>query len=179
MFGRKKKPKELTQQHLEQYRRVSGPPQPPPIRWHTEQPDDTELNLFLAELRPNEYFTFDESDALRHHRAVELAKRPLTAYLEDQAILVARLVTETRQAGGHRSEELRAVGQSLGQQGGAFLMVLVALRAPYAEDPGWKAKHAEAVRQARERGAVVNTSAGGPMTRRLEYQWKGICGWQS
>lgn len=187
VFGRKKKQKELTQLHLEQYRQTSAQPRPAAAWTPPERPGnvpggrtaETDLNAFIAELRPNEHFTFGESDIRRHQLAAQLASRPLTAYLEDQAAVVARLTMEAHRAGGHRNEELRAIGQTLGLQGGAFLMVLVALRAPYTLDPDWKAKRDEQVRRAREAGASVRTSAGGMVVRLLEYQWSGICGWQT
>jgi hypothetical protein len=175
---RRKKPKELTQLHLEQYRQASSPW--PPERDLPGRPvADAELNAFIAELKPNERFSYGEADVRRHRQAAQLASRPLTTYLEGQARLVGRLTLEAHRNGGGRSEESRAIGQALALQGGAFLMVLVALRAPYILDPDWQAKHAELVCQAREAGAVVSTSAGGPIVRLIERQWSRICSWES
>lgn len=56
--------------------------------------------------------------------------------------------------------------------------MLVAHRAAHLADPDWKVKQQQAMAELRAAGAVGIFSTGGPFTRRLEYEWDGLCGWQ-
>lgn len=175
MFFRRRRSKELTHQRLaEAYGRLTTPPTTGP---HQDQAPD--LDRFLAELRPNEELIYDDRGDALHRMVPQLAADPLPDDLELKAALLARAVSGTDAPAD--PEATRAIGLGLAAQGGAFLMVLVAHRAQYIQDPQWKAKREEIKRivAMQEHGPMAMAlSAGGPLVARIERDWDGICGWQ-
>lgn len=120
-------------------------------------------------------------DSGREDRALHLAEATLRRRHEATAARLAHLLAHHRP--GEEPASVRAVGERLGVEGGRWLMVLVAHRAQYLSDPHWRYKQDKAVQRIRELlGSTTNlggTIGDGPIVRRLEYAWDGICGWRS
>lgn len=141
-------------------------------------PEDTTLHEFLALLVPGES-TVGDPDT-RDRRAVivqALSQHPLAPEQEDQASFLASVLYP--HAEGDLPPKVRQIGESLGREGGRWLLQLVAYRAQQLADPCWRERRAamwvELVDKYGDR-ASLTAGDGAPVIRLLENAWTGICG---
>ncbi len=139
------------------------------------------LHDFLAELVPGDSTIGDRNAGRRREdTALALARSPLLPGHEAQADYLASVLRYDTEA--DLPPKVRQIGESLGREGGRWLMVLVAHRAQHLADPHWHERRSASLAQAVDLfgGQVtILTGSGGPVVRRLEHAWDGVCGWQA